>query len=189
MADSEEQLVSSTTPLFGEGGHHYQAEPDPEPDQLKQDLFGMDDIVDLVGGAQDALERHMAEDSAPHELTQTSLTPPAEPVTLLEPEPVWVPEVKDPEPEIPDSTTPAFVPETPLTAEETQVVAPKAEPESTTFVVEPPTAPEPEPAPESDALPAAESQKAAPAPAEAAERPAVTEESPAPASCEYLGGK
>ncbi|XP_039994405.1 reticulon-4a isoform X3 [Xiphias gladius] len=183
MADGEEQQVSSTTPLFSEGVHHYQA----EPDQSKQDLFSVDDIVDLVGGAQDALERHIAEDSAPHEVTETSFAPREEPVTLTEPEPVSVPELKEPEPEmekaIPDSTSFSFVPETPLNAEEPQVVAPKAEPESIKIVPDPQAAPEPEPAPESDALPAADPRKAAPAPAEAAERPAVTEEPPAPASC------
>ncbi|XP_061915428.1 reticulon-4a isoform X2 [Entelurus aequoreus] len=66
MADNE---VSSSTSLFSEGVHHYQAEPDAEllpPDQPKQDLFSMDDIVDLVGGGQDALERHMAEDTDQH---------------------------------------------------------------------------------------------------------------------------
>ncbi|XP_071329534.1 reticulon-4a isoform X4 [Trachinotus anak] len=193
MADSDEQQVSSTTPLFSEGVHHYQAEPDPEPDQLKQDLFSVDDIVDLVGGAQDALERHIAEDSAPHEVTETSPSPPAEPVTLQEPEPGSEPEVRDPEPEMeketPDSTASCFVPETPLIPEEPQVVAPKAEPESTKILPEPRAAPEPEPAPESDALPAAESRKAAPASAEAAERPAVTEESPAPASYETSPSK
>ncbi|XP_061823876.1 reticulon-4a isoform X9 [Nerophis lumbriciformis] len=66
MADNE---VSSSTSLFSEGVHHYQAEPDaelPPPDQPKQDLFSMDDIVDLVGGGQDALERHMAEDTDQH---------------------------------------------------------------------------------------------------------------------------
>ncbi|XP_008303376.1 reticulon-1 isoform X1 [Stegastes partitus] len=176
MADSEEQQVSSTSPLFNEEVHHYQAEPDPEP---QQDHFDVDDIVDLVGGAQDALERHIAEDSAPHEFTETSFVPPEEPVTLPEPEHTPVPEVREPEPEpepepeIPDSTTssPPFVPEP-----EPQVVAPKAEPEITKI------APEPEPAPVSDALPAAEPRTAAPAPAEAAERPAVTEEPPAPAA-------
>ncbi|XP_018550120.2 reticulon-4a isoform X5 [Lates calcarifer] len=181
MADSEEQQVSSTTPLFNEEVHHYQA----EPDQPKQDLFSVDDIVDLVGGAQDALERHIAEDSAPHEVTETSFAPPEAPVTLLEPEPVSMPEVKEPEPEpekvIPDSTS-SFVPETPLVAEDPEVVAPKAEPEITNIIPEPQAAPEPKPAPESDALPVAEPRKASPAPAEAAERPAVTEEPPAPAS-------
>ena len=191
MADSVEHEVSSTTPLFSEDVHHYQAEPDSEQDQPKPDLFSADDIVDLVGGAQDALNRHFAEDSAPHESTETSFSPPEEPVTLLDPEPVSVPEPEpEPEPEVetasPDSTSFSFVPETASFAEEPKVVAPEAEPESTKIVPEPEAAPEPEPAPESDALPVAEPRKAAPAPAEAAEQPAVTEEAPAPASCEYL---
>uniref|UniRef100_A0A8C4H2U7 Reticulon n=1 Tax=Dicentrarchus labrax TaxID=13489 RepID=A0A8C4H2U7_DICLA len=196
MADSVEHEVSSTTPLFSEEVHHYQAEaePDSELDKPKQDLFSVDDIVDLVGGAQDALDRHIAEDSAPHEFTETPTAPAKDPVTLpesfhvTEPEPVSVPEVKEPEPEpevetaIPDSTSLSFLPETPLIAEEPEVVAPKVEPESTKIVPEPQAAPEPEPAPASDALPVAEPRTAAPAPAEAAEQPAVTEEPPAPAS-------
>ncbi|XP_020482166.1 reticulon-1 isoform X2 [Labrus bergylta] len=192
MADSMEHDVSSTTPLFSEAVHHYQAEPDQELDQPKQDLFSVDDIVDLVGGAQDALERHIAEDSAPHEFTESAISAPVEPVTLpepsllMDPEPVSVPEVNEPEPEpeqaIPDSTSQYFEPETPFIAEEPEVIAPKAEPESTKIVPEPQAAPEPEPVPKSDALPAAEPRKAAPAPAEAAEQPAVTEEPSAPAS-------
>ncbi|XP_073337928.1 reticulon-4a isoform X6 [Pagrus major] len=187
MADSVEHEVSSTTPLFSEDVHHYQAEPDAELDQPKPDLFSADDIVDLVGGAQDALNRHFAEDSAPHESTDTSFSPPEEPVTLLEPEPVSVPEPEpEPEPEVetatPDSTSFSFVPDTASFAKEPEVVAPKAEPESPKIVPEPQAAPVPEPAPESDALPAAEPRKAAPSPAEAAEQPAVTEEAPAPAS-------
>ncbi|XP_034722295.1 lysine-rich arabinogalactan protein 19-like, partial [Etheostoma cragini] len=202
MADGEH--VSSTTPLFGDEVHHYQADPDYErPGKPKQDLFGVEDIVDLVGGAQDALDRHLAEASAPHqfpEFTEAGFAP--EPVTVLdpvhvtEPGPVSVAEVKDPEPEpgvetaIPDSTSFAFVPDTPaLIPQKPQAVAPKVEPESTKID------PDPEPraaaarepgsvAPESDALPAVESRKTAPAPAEASERPAVTEEPPAPASCE-----
>ncbi|XP_069581551.1 reticulon-4a isoform X8 [Brachyistius frenatus] len=174
MADNEEQQVSSSTSLFNEAVHHYQAEPEPEP---AQDLFSVDDIVDLVGGAQDALERHIAEDRAPtSEETVTLLEP--EPVHIPEPEPVHIPEpqlvhapqsepepapeVKAPEPEaVPDSTSFSFVPE---------VAAPRTEPE-------PRAAPEPEPAPASDALPAAEPRTAA---AEAAERPAVTEAAYAP---------
>ncbi|XP_078099200.1 uncharacterized protein LOC144512368 isoform X1 [Sander vitreus] len=208
MADGEH--VSSTTPLFGEEMHHYQAEPDSELlGKPKKDLFSVDDIVDLVGGAQDALDRHLAEASAPHEFTEfTEASFAPEPVTLpepvhvTEPKPVSVPEVKEPEPEpevetetaIPDSTSFSFVPDTPaLIAEEPQVVAPKVEPESTKIEPEPQAtaapepepaaAPEPEPAaPKSDALPAAEPRKTAPAPAEAAVQPAVTEEPPAPAS-------
>ncbi|XP_038588829.1 reticulon-4-like isoform X4 [Micropterus salmoides] len=178
MADSEEQQVSSTTPLFSDGVHHYQAGPDPEPDR-----FNLDDIVDLVGGAKDALERHFAEDGAPHEFTDTSFDPPEKLVTLPEPvhvtQPVPVPEVKHPEPEpevetaTPDSTSFSLITPQP------EFVAPKVEPESTKIER---AAPEPEPAPKSDALPAAEPRKASPAPAEAAERPAVTEEPPAPAS-------
>ncbi|XP_032441664.1 reticulon-1-A-like isoform X3 [Xiphophorus hellerii] len=105
MADSEE--VSSSTPLFSEG-HHYQPEPEPEP-QLDQgpgeELFNPDDIVDLVGGAQDALERHRAEEeSGLQEPTVTSTRP--EPVREPEPEPVREPEtepepVREPEPEPP----------------------------------------------------------------------------------------
>ncbi len=198
MADSMEHEVSSSTPLFSDEVHHYQAEPDSELDKPKQDLFSVDDIVDLVGGAQDALDRHIAEDSAPHEFTESSpeelITLP-EPVRVTEPEPMSVPKVKEPEPEpevetaVPDSTSFSFVPKTPFSAEEPEVVAPKVEPESTKIVPEPQAAPEPEPAPESDALPVAEPRKAAPAPAEAAEQPAVTEEPPAPASCEYLSGE
>ncbi|XP_029376321.1 reticulon-3-like isoform X4 [Echeneis naucrates] len=183
MADSDERQVSSTTPLFSEGIHHYQAEMDPEPDQPKQNLFSVDDIVDLVGGAQDALERHIAEDSAPHEVTETPLAPISEPVRIPEPEPE--PEVKETGPgvakQIPDSTVSSFVPETLIFSGESQVVSPKAEPERTNIT------PEPETAPQRDALPAAGLRKTAPAPAEAAQRPAVKEDSPTPATCELIG--
>ncbi|MEQ2281509.1 hypothetical protein AMECASPLE_031090 [Ameca splendens] len=189
MADSEEQQqVSSSTPLFSEG-HHYQAEPEPEP-QLEpgpmQDLFTPDDIVDLVGGAQDALERHRAEEeSGLQESSVTSTEPVQEPepehVQVKEPEPE--PEEKnvlEPEPEpqfekaVPDSTSFSFVPEVP------EVVAPRAEPESSELGPAPPVEP---PAPQSDALHAAAAREAAPSPAEAAEQPAVTQEPVAPASC------
>ncbi|XP_062256379.1 reticulon-4a isoform X5 [Platichthys flesus] len=183
MADTEDQEVSSSTALFSEAMHHYQA----EPDKPTQDLFSLDDIVDLVGGAQDALDRHIAEDSAPHEVTET----PFAPVKLVEPEPepMFVesePEVEEPEPEVlepfPDSTSACFASE-PIFAPVEPIFVPKAEPESSKIEPEPQAAPEPEPAPKRDALPAAEALKEAPAPAEAVERPAVTEEPPAPASC------
>uniref|UniRef100_A0AAX7V9K0 Reticulon n=1 Tax=Astatotilapia calliptera TaxID=8154 RepID=A0AAX7V9K0_ASTCA len=153
MADSEEHQVSSTTPMFNDEVHHYQAEPDH--------YLLDDDIVDLVGGAKDALERHRAEDSVPDDFTQTSLPDLKETVTL--PEPAL-------KPAVPDSTSPASA------HEEPEVAAPKAEPASTKI------APEPEPAPESDALPVAEPREAAPSPAEAAERSAVTAQPAAPAS-------
>ncbi|XP_029691025.1 reticulon-4a isoform X4 [Takifugu rubripes] len=154
MADNVEHEVSSTTPFYTEEVHHYQAEPEPQPDPPKQDLFSLDDIVDLVGGAHDALNRHIAEDNASHEFTETH---PADSVS----------EVPEPGP---DSTSYSFLPDT------SEVVAPKAEPESAKIE------PEPLSAPESDALPVVEPWKAAPAPAEAAERPAVTEEPSAPSS-------
>uniref|UniRef100_A0A8C6S377 Reticulon n=1 Tax=Neogobius melanostomus TaxID=47308 RepID=A0A8C6S377_9GOBI len=213
MADNGEPQVTSTTSLLNDEVHYY--EPELEP---KTDHFGEDDIVDLVGGAQDALERHIAEARAPgetHEVTETlveehpvtlakpkpvveTATSEAEPLVVPEPEPVVAskpePLVVIPEPEpvveaaLPDSTTPSIVPEV---VEKPVVVAPKAEPEITTFV-EPQAAPEPKPlpvptpapapAPVSDALPVAEPRKQAPAPAEAVEQPAVTEEPPAPAA-------
>ncbi|KAF7221471.1 reticulon-4a isoform X4 [Nothobranchius furzeri] len=164
MAD-EEQLISSTTPLFPEG-HHYQADPDPEPDlEPKQNLFSADDIVDLVGGAQDALERHIAEDSVLQEFSLTSTEP-----EVREPEPEPAPEPVV-ERAVPDSSF-SFVPEKP------EVLAPKAEPESTRILPEP----QAEPDPESDALLAAVARKASPAPAEASDQPTVTQEPAAPAS-------
>uniref|UniRef100_A0A1A8GEK5 Reticulon n=1 Tax=Nothobranchius korthausae TaxID=1143690 RepID=A0A1A8GEK5_9TELE len=169
MAD-EEQLISSTTPLFPEG-HHYQADPDPEPDlEPKQNLFSADDIVDLVGGAQDALERHIAEDSVLQEFSPTSTEPEPEPeVREPEPEPAPEPVVERADP---DSTSFSFVPEKP------EVLAPKAEPESTRILPEP----QAEPDPESDALLAAVARKASPATAEASDQPTVTQEPAAPAS-------
>ncbi|XP_040035054.2 reticulon-4a isoform X1 [Gasterosteus aculeatus] len=182
MADNDH--VSSTTPLFGGEVHHYEA----EPDKPKQDLFSMNDIVDLVGGAEDALNRHLTEGSAPHESTEdlyASSTLP-ERVLVTGPEPVSLPGVTetDPETAIPDSTSISSVlDDTPAPiAEEPEVVAPKVEPESSQIEPKPQAATGPDAAPQTDALPAAEPWKAAPASAEAAERPAVTEEPPAPAS-------
>ncbi|XP_040035058.2 reticulon-4a isoform X4 [Gasterosteus aculeatus] len=184
MADNDH--VSSTTPLFGGEVHHYEA----EPDKPKQDLFSMNDIVDLVGGAEDALNRHLTEGSAPHESTEdlyASSTLP-ERVLVTGPEPVSLPGVTetDPETAIPDSTSISSVlDDTPAPiAEEPEVVAPKVEPESSQIEPKPQAATGPDAAPQTDALPAAEPWKAAPASAEAAERPAVTEEPPAPASYE-----
>ncbi|XP_035770764.1 reticulon-4-like isoform X3 [Neolamprologus brichardi] len=162
MADSEGHQVSSTTPMFNDEVHHYQAEPDHE--SRSDHYFVDDDIVDLVGGAKDALERHRAEDSVPDDFTQTSLPDLKETETVTLPEPAL-------KPAVPDSTSPASA------HEEPEVAAPKAEPASTKI------APEPEPAPESDALPVAEPREAAPSPAEAAERSAVTAQPAAPASC------
>ncbi|XP_041865728.1 reticulon-4a isoform X2 [Melanotaenia boesemani] len=145
MADSDEQQVSSTTPMFNEEVHHYQAEPEPElePDlqpepqpesEPRQDLFSLDDIVDLVGGAQDALQRHIAEDSAPHDSRQTSAE---EPETI--PEPAHIPEPEpEPEPTPVLEQKPVLVPEPEPEAK--PVVVPKPEPEAKPVVV-----PKPEP--------------------------------------------
>uniref|UniRef100_A0A3Q2SNN4 Reticulon n=1 Tax=Fundulus heteroclitus TaxID=8078 RepID=A0A3Q2SNN4_FUNHE len=201
MADSEEPQVSSSSPLFGEA-RHYQAEPEPQLDPGPgHDLFGSDDIVDLVGGAQDALERHRAEQQGGLQeprVTSTEPEPEPEPEPEQEPEPVKKPEpvaVKEPEPAPPaqkpdpDSTSSGSV------LEEPEVLAPRAEAESWELgpappvaappveppapPVEPPAPPAEPPAPQSDALPA---RRAAPSPAEAAAQPAVTQEPVAPAS-------
>lgn len=178
MADDMEHKVSSTTSLFSDEVHHYQAEPEPEaePPQPERDLFSLDEIVDLVGGAQDALNRHMAEDDSPQEFTQVLDSHPEDLVTWAEPEPV-----PEEQPGLPDSTSPPLVSAPVLVpspvAEEPKVIAPTAEPESTRIESEPRVEPAPEPSPENDALPAAA------APAEESERPTVTEEAPAaPAS-------
>lgn len=189
MADDMEHQVSSTTSLFTDEVHHYQAEPEPEaePPQPERDLFSLDEIVDLVGGAQDALNRHMAEDDSPQEFTQVLDSHPEDLVTWAEPEPV-----PEEQPGLPDSTSPPLVPAPVLVpspvAEEPKVIAPTAEPESTRIESEPRVEPAPEPSPENDALPAAADRRAAAAAsAEESERPTVTEEAPAaPASCECL---
>ncbi|KAM9726506.1 uncharacterized protein ACNS7B_017421 isoform 3-T3 [Menidia menidia] len=137
MADSEEQQVSSTTPMLNEEVHHYQADPDPGPDPGPvpdpapgpgpgQDLFSLDDIVDLVGGAQDALERHMAEDSGPPAATPASEAPLEDPVPVPVPEePVQVPEtvlVPEEPVHVPE---PVQVPEEPVQVLEEPVPVPE----------------------------------------------------------------
>ncbi|XP_061545364.1 reticulon-4-like isoform X2 [Phycodurus eques] len=144
MADNEEQQVSSS----GDDVHHYRPEPEPEPEPEpytalpKQDLFSLDDIVDLVGGAQDALERHMAEDEEPHQFTE----PPEgrQPVPLPQVREGGGEEEEGEEEEeeeeqqqeqqlIPDSTGTANVPRTPSPPAEPQVC-----PESDALLPQPP---------------------------------------------------
>ncbi|XP_019715634.1 reticulon-3-B-like isoform X8 [Hippocampus comes] len=178
MADNEEQeqQVSSSSALFSDLVHHYQAEPEAEPElytglpldeQPKQDLFSLDDIVDLVGGAQDALERHMAEDEEPHGFTE----PHEEEPDLLDPQPDPVPhlreeqEAEEDEQLMPDSSDTSSFRHTPSLSDASREA-------------------EPQVCPESDALPASPAtQPAAPSPAHAAQTPADTQPARAPVSC------
>ncbi|XP_019715628.1 reticulon-4-like isoform X2 [Hippocampus comes] len=177
MADNEEQeqQVSSSSALFSDLVHHYQAEPEAEPElytglpldeQPKQDLFSLDDIVDLVGGAQDALERHMAEDEEPHGFTE----PHEEEPDLLDPQPDPVPhlreeqEAEEDEQLMPDSSDTSSFRHTPSLSDASREA-------------------EPQVCPESDALPASPAtQPAAPSPAHAAQTPADTQPARAPVS-------
>ncbi|KAM9809746.1 uncharacterized protein ACBT44_012827 isoform 1-T1 [Syngnathus typhle] len=171
MADNEDQQVSSSSALFSDEIHHYQAEPElytgvPLDQQPKQDLFNVDDIVDLVGGAQVALERHMAEDGETHWFSET----PEEEPASLDPQPEPVPQVRDEEGEEEKeeeddgekSMADSSFPRTPS--------APEASGEA-----------EPQVCPESDAHPAAApAQPVAPSPAHAAQPASHTQ--PAPTS-------
>lgn len=176
MSDDTEPQVSSTSPLFSDEVHHYQADPEPQPEQ---NLFKLDDIVDLVGGAQDALNRHMAEDGSPPEFPKVLDSSPEDLVMVAQPDPVL-----EEQPGLPDSTSPFLVPVPAPLAQEPKVVAPTAEPESTRIESEPRVQLAPEASPPHDALPPGA------APAEESERPTVSEEAaaaaaaPAAASCE-----
>ncbi|XP_061692475.1 reticulon-4-like isoform X8 [Syngnathoides biaculeatus] len=145
MADNEERQVSSSSAFFSDDVHHYQPE---------QDLYSLDDIVDLVGGAQDALERHMAEDGEPR--------PFAEPREERQPAPV--PQVREMEEEGEGEGEGDEEQEEERREEREQLI-----PDSTASV---PRAPSP-PA-ESDALLL---------PQPAAQPPVDTHPAPAPASC------
>jgi len=175
MADAEEHQVSSSSP------HYYDEDSNllgttttgafNEAMAAKPDVL-LDDIVDLVGGAQDAIERHIAEDGGwtraeeeellespptpppvptgpvaePIRVTELeeALTPSPEPLTTLASEPVAPVEEKF-EPEPPVVPTHAWVDEVPdsTTAEPEPALAPRAEPENS-----PELEPEPEPEPE-----------------------------------------
>jgi len=145
MADD---LVSSTTPLGEE------LDTDKLLDHamgdfneaVAKDVVNAEDIVDLVGGAQDAIERHIAED-IPKEITEIPETL-EEPVLLSEPEPVAV--VPEPEPEPIPEPEPVIAP--PTVVEEVATEQPTIEeviPDSTVAEKEPEPViiPEPEPVP------------------------------------------
>uniref|UniRef100_A0A8C5H0I7 Reticulon n=1 Tax=Gouania willdenowi TaxID=441366 RepID=A0A8C5H0I7_GOUWI len=207
MADHDQHLVSSTSSFLNDEVHHYQAEPEPQAQPgPRDDLYAVDDIVDLVGGAQDALERHRAEDSTAQEEPGTVRVLDPEP----EPEEEPVPEPKpvlhnllDPEPVPEPALFKALDPET----EPVKVSDPEPEqvkllqtepdpvPDTTTtgpLVLEHPavTAPKAEPENTQITAPAVEPPatrpadtpgERAPSPAAAVERRPATEDASAPA--------
>ncbi|XP_028324560.1 reticulon-4a isoform X1 [Gouania willdenowi] len=209
MADHDQHLVSSTSSFLNDEVHHYQAEPEPQAQPgPRDDLYAVDDIVDLVGGAQDALERHRAEDSTAQEEPGTVRVLDPEP----EPEEEPVPEPKpvlhnllDPEPVPEPALFKALDPET----EPVKVSDPEPEqvkllqtepdpvPDTTTtgpLVLEHPavTAPKAEPENTQITAPAVEPPatrpadtpgERAPSPAAAVERRPATEDASAPAYC------
>ncbi|KAJ3610269.1 hypothetical protein NHX12_022362 [Muraenolepis orangiensis] len=203
MADHEEQVTSTTS--FGDEPIH-QADllgMDDVNEAAAREPFNADDIVDLVGGAQDAIDRHIAEYSTPTQKEDPELFShqlESEPESEPEPEPVSesadvsTPVVHEYEYE------PAAPPHTTVTEEYTTLTeeytpgsdtlvlpsdepaaAPRAEPESTRIVPEPQVAPPPV-TPEPP-LPSPAAPPPAPAAAAAAAPPTREEEaSVAPAS-------
>jgi len=203
MADAEEQQVSSSSPHYYDEDSNLIGTGAFSEAMAAKDVL-LDDIVDLVGGAQDAIERHIAEGlespptpppvptgpvTEPIRVTELeeALTPSPEPLTTtLEPEPAVPPVApthawgEEEEEALPDSST--AEPEPPVLLD----VAPKAEPESYT--------PEPEPEPVQqhvDVVPTPvvveppreeeEEEEAPPtAPPAAAAEPLPQEEEPAP---------
>jgi len=169
MADQEEQ-VSSTT-YHEELNHHLDGMGDFNEATPKGIIEVDDEIVDLVGGAQDAIDRHKAEDNVPSSEVLSTLTE-SEPVPAMEPELLPMPTVTEPEAEpesIPFATEPEQAPptsedatETPLTeeedpdsavpetveAKEEPVFVPQPEPESTQVAAEAEVVHQPEPIPE-----------------------------------------
>ncbi|XP_056147603.1 reticulon-4-like isoform X2 [Lampris incognitus] len=198
MADSSEQ-VSSTTP-FDEDLNHQLYLDHGMAKAVAKNVFNVDEIVDLVGGAQDAIDRHIAEDNALMDFTDIStITPPqsvsqsvsvtdperarveeqAEPVAAVpEPEPAVAPPIK----ELMDSseeqltneeTTPdstTLIPKTVQHTEEPVVILPKAKPESTQTVL-------PKVVRQSESKPASAET---PAPTEGSQKAAPAVEAPAP---------
>ncbi|XP_046886177.1 reticulon-4b isoform X3 [Hypomesus transpacificus] len=175
MADSEQ--VSSTSPLGEELDKLHDHEMGDSNEAVAKEVVNEDEIVDLVGGAQDAIERHKATisyaEDIPQKLTEMSSTPDHEPMLLTESvpvvsEPMLVPNIAPPtvvedateqltkEEAIPDSTVAEKEQK-----EEVADIVPLAEPVHTepvpepVFIQEPAPQPEitPEPAPEPEIIP------------------------------------
>jgi len=200
MADNKEQVTSTTT-SFGDE-LVYRADFNGVVDvneAAAKESFDVDDIVDLVGGAQDAIYRHIAEESALKEDPEPELYRPAsEPEAEPEAQTFsGLVDVSMPPPVVSESdstTTTTTVTEEPTPLSDTLVVSPSyepvvvVEPESTQIVppAEPQVAPPPRPVSPELTLPTPAAPPAAAA-AAAAAPPIREEEAPvapvAPASC------
>lgn len=196
MADNKEEVTSTTA--SGKFDFHeldFNGVDDANEAAAKES-FDVDDIVDLVGGAQDAIYRHIAEDSALKEDPEPELYRPAsEPEAAPEAQTfsglvdvsVPPPVVSESEPAAAPHSTTTTVTEEPTPLSDTLVVPPSyepvVEPESTQIVppAEPQVAPPPRPVTPELTLP---TPAAPPAAAAAAAPPIREEEAPvAPASC------
>ncbi|CAL8390809.1 unnamed protein product [Arctogadus glacialis] len=197
MADSEEQVTSTTS--FGEERIHGADlnGADDVNEAAAIEHFNVDDIVDLVGGAQDAIERHLAEESALNEdpeLFSSQPEPEPEPVTVSEPVDVSMPVISEPEPaaETEESTpvsdgvvlsSDELVVEPEITSPPTPEPSPEPslptpEPSPPTLEPSPPT-PEPSPPTPEPSLPSPA------APPAAAAAPPTREEEPSVAPASY----
>ncbi|XP_059928666.1 reticulon-3-like isoform X3 [Gadus macrocephalus] len=189
MADSEEQVTSTTS--FGEERIHGADlnGADDVNEAAAIEHFNVDDIVDLVGGAQDAIERHIAEESALNEdpeLFSSQPEPEPEPVTVSEPVDVSMPVISEPEPAAETEESTPVSDGVVLSSEELVV-----EPEITSPPTPEPSLPTPEPSPPTPepSPPTPEPSLPSPAaPPAAAAAPPTREEEPsvAPASLSEL---
>jgi len=152
MADAEEQQVSSSSPHYYDEDSNLIGTGAFSEAMAAKDVL-LDDIVDLVGGAQDAIERHIAEDGGwtrpeePERLESPPTPPPVPtgPVT----EPIRVTELEEaltPSPEPLTTLAPPQAAEEELEPEPVPPVAPthawgeeveeEALPDSTTAAAE-----------------------------------------------------
>ncbi|CAL8297911.1 unnamed protein product [Merluccius merluccius] len=215
MADHEEQVTSTTTTTTSYYGD--EAVDDPvhpvHPADLGNEAAALEtldvgDIVDLVGGAQDAIDRHRAEDSSkedpePFYTRVPEPEPEPEPVTVSEPVDVSMPVVSQSESESESKSATLLPEETVLVPEPDEpavqpVATAWAEPEEDAHisppepqVAPPPVTPEPSSLPL--LLPAAAPEPSLPPsaspPAAAAAAPPTREEEPPVAPASSLGQK
>jgi len=151
MADAEEQRVSSSsTHYYDEDSNLLGTGAFNEAMAAKDVLVLDDDIVDLVGGAQDAIERHIAEDGGWTRPEEQQLSPPTPPRVPTEPvtEPIHVTELDEALTPSPEPLT-TFAPPPAAAEEEFEPVAApvapthawgeeeEALPDSTTAAAEP----------------------------------------------------